>query len=403
MENNNPTPPTRPPNTMPPRPQTTTEPTEPTTDITEPTTSPNTPTTSTTTDAPDTTDVTDTPSDDTNDTTSAPTDTSETIGFDDTATPPTAQGGGIVLAGAGIIIAVIALIAVIVIVVGVIIVVSKIQKGKKPSAAVSVTPASGITRTEPVNPPAIGGGWKIANLQGQGARQYQQDSFALTDITDTAKGMMAIVADGMGGVSDGDVISRLCTQTAVKLFGEATTDYVPNELLAQITAESQREARAFIASKGYDYSGSTLVCVILKANELHFTAVGDSRIVLLRGDTVLQLNREHTHKIVLDEQAARGEITFEEARTHKDKDALISYIGVDGEVMRDYNTSPIPLQSGDRVVLMSDGVFGTVPDDVIAKLATIPDITQAGTALENAITTTQKPNQDNYTAVIIEN
>lgn len=244
---------------------------------------------------------------------------------------------------------------------------------------------------------------KIANIQGMGKRQYQQDSFAITDISDTVKGVLAVVADGMGGVADGDVISRLCVQTAMKLFSQSSAEYLPDELLSRITAEAQREARAFIVSKGYEYSGSTLICVILKNNELYFSSVGDSRIALLRGGTLIQLNREHTNKINLDERAAKGEITFEEARGDKTKDSLISYIGIDGVMQRDYNHSAIMLQPGDRVILMSDGIFGTVDNTEIARIATIPDIQQAGAALEQAILQKEKPNQDNFTAIILEN
>ncbi|MCL2037322.1 MAG: serine/threonine-protein phosphatase [Oscillospiraceae bacterium] len=273
------------------------------------------------------------------------------------------------------------------------------------AAAVAEIPQTAeIRSTVPIPPVPVSSGYKIANIQGQGRRNYQQDCFAVTDINDFQKGVLAVVADGMGGVSDGDVISRICVQTSLNVFATVQGGgYFPSELLGRITADSQREARSFIVSKGYEYSGSTLICAILRNNELYFTSVGDSMVALLRNGSLVQLNREHTHKVTLDERAARGEITFEEARNAHDREALTSYIGIDGELQRDCNVSPIALQAGDRVLLMSDGIFGTVDTAEIARLASNPDIYEAGRTLENAVLSMNKPNQDNFTAIILEN
>ena len=140
----------------------------------------------------------------------------------------------------------------------------------------------------------------------------------------------------------------------------------------------------------------------IKNGELYYSSVGDSSVSLLRNGVLTQLNREHTLKIELDEKAARGEISFEEAQSDSQRNALTSYIGIDGELQRDYNSEAIGVLPGDRLLLMTDGVFGTVSNEEIAAIVSGSDIYNAGIMLENAIVQKGKPNQDNYTAIILK-
>ena len=68
----------------------------------------------------------------------------------------------------------------------------------------------------------------------------------------------------------------------------------------------------------------------------------------------------------------------------------------------DRSMHPLHLSPGDKVLLMSDGVFGTVPDEEIARLAGPADALTAAQNLENAVLAAQKPGQDNFTAIVVE-
>ena len=97
-----------------------------------------------------------------------------------------------------------------------------------------------------------------------------------------------------------------------------------------------------------------------------------------------------------------GKISLEEARNDSQRHALTSFIGM-GEVERiDRSMHPLHLSPGDKVLLMSDGVFGTVPDEEMARLAGPVDAVAAARNLENAVLAAQKPGQDNFTAIILE-
>ena len=245
---------------------------------------------------------------------------------------------------------------------------------------------------------------QIANIQGIGAREEQQDSFGVTDVMNLNKGVFAVVADGMGGVANGMEISRAITSNMLNIFQSFPSDaYDPVTMLLGMVTDTQEKVRMLIEQHGNELSGSTVVAAIINNDSLHFVSVGDSRIYLWRGDALVLLNREHNCATYLDEQAARGEISLAEARNTPQRAALTSFIGLDGHLQIDNNATPVKLKGGDRVVLMSDGVFATLSEDELADALSNPSIYAAGSALENAVIAKNNQNQDNFTAVIIGN
>ena len=238
-------------------------------------------------------------------------------------------------------------------------------------------------------------GIQIANIQGMGQRENQQDSFAVTDVLDFGRGVCAVVADGMGGAAYGAEISRIVTSHMVDVFqASAAAAYDPWILLKKMVFSAQKEARDFIGQNGNLTGGSTVVAAIVKDSGLNFASVGDSHVYLLRGGGVVQLIREHVC-------GAQEEITVAGAQNNPQPGALTSFIGIDGLLRIDFNITPIRLIPGDRVILMSDGVFGVLSDEEIVEAAGMPDIQTAGTMLEQQVTAKANPYQDNYTAIII--
>jgi len=245
-------------------------------------------------------------------------------------------------------------------------------------------------------------GITVANIQVIGSRDYQQDSFGVTNVSDTAKGVLAVVADGMGGTVSGGEISKIVTSHMLQAFQASAPGPDPSVFLLRMTNEAQSLARSFIVEQlGNEVSGSTLVAAAVLNGGLYFVSVGDSRVCLLRNGALIQLNREHTCASQLDERAARGEISFEEARNDPQRNALTSYIGVDGPLQIDNNQQPINLIKNDRILLMSDGVFGTLDEGTLTKAAMMENVFEAGAAIEYAVKAVGKPHQDNYTAILL--
>jgi len=246
---------------------------------------------------------------------------------------------------------------------------------------------------------------QIGNIHNIGKRESQQDSFGVSDLSNTKlckeKGIFAVVADGMGGLAGGAEVSAIVTSYMLNCFTKSSGEKdIPNQLLHMLSGTNS-EVRKYLDNNGNQQSGSTVVAVSIKDNQLHFLAVGDSRIYLLRGGSLIQINREHTYGSELDEKAARGEISVDDARNDSQRAALTSYIGMEEITHIDRSLRPVPLMSGDRVLLMSDGVFGTLSEEEISSVA-LMNAYDAATRFESAVLEKDKKGQDNFTSVIIE-
>lgn len=246
---------------------------------------------------------------------------------------------------------------------------------------------------------------QIANVHNIGKRESQQDSFGVSDISNSSlcneKGIFAVVADGMGGLTAGAEVSAIVTSAMIKQFSVASVEENVPAFLLDILTYANNEVRKYLDINGYSKSGSTVVAVIIKDGGLYFISVGDSRIYLYRGGALIQLNREHIYGNELDEKAARGEIGAEEARNDPQRNSLTSYIGMDELAQIDRNIRPVALMSGDRVLLMTDGIFTALSEEEISSFACL-NAYDAAAGLEAAILYKARSNQDNFTCIIIE-
>jgi serine/threonine protein phosphatase PrpC len=153
--------------------------------------------------------------------------------------------------------------------------------------------------------------------------------------------------------------------------------------------------------QGRERGGSTAVAVIIHDGNLYWASVGDSRICLIRGGGIMQLTREHVYAVDLDERAASGKMTWDIAFNDPQRAALTNFLGI-GDLERvDRNTRPLRLLQGDRVLLMSDGVFGAISDSEILETMSAPPHISAE-QLQEKVLAKGFTNQDNMTAVVFE-
>jgi serine/threonine protein phosphatase PrpC len=247
---------------------------------------------------------------------------------------------------------------------------------------------------------------QIGNVHHIGKRESQQDSFGISDISNkdlcARKGVLSVVADGVGGLIGGAEISALITSYILNSFAKLSDETDLARQLSSLLSEAHQKARKYLAQNSGQVSGSTIVATIIKDNFLYFASVGDSRICLLRDNILIQLNREHNYATQLDEKAVKGAISFAKSKGDPQRGALTSYVGMDGPLQLDRNLKPIPLTRNDRVLLMTDGIFDTLSDVEILATVSLPDVYEAQTRLEEAVIAKQKHKQDNFTAVILQ-
>jgi len=201
------------------------------------------------------------------------------------------------------------------------------------------------------------------NAQHIGGREQQEDSFGFSafDQEDLIRkrGYLAIVADGMGGMTAGREASGIAVQAFLKYYQDLSVEgSIPHLLRASVLHANERVCH-YAESVGLEGRvGTTLIAAVIKEHHLYWLSVGDSRIYLFRNQELIQLTEDHVYANELYEEVARGKLSKEDVEEDPQKDALTSFVGLQELVHVDVNIKPFPLEAGDRILLCSDGVYG---------------------------------------------
>lgn len=276
-----------------------------------------------------------------------------------------------------------------------ILVFDKLRIKKKKSVAESVSDAESSPSPSSDSPRSV----KASYIHGIGAREDQQDSYSLSDLSDQGQGIMAVVADGMGGLSNGSLVSGLLARS----FKERHRTYSPSTPADEMLLECALYANAEVnqALIGAERSGSTLVSVIIKDSKLHFLTVGDSHLYLYRSGALILLNREHIYREELAVKALNRTAPLASVKGDRQSKALTSYFGIGNIPHIDRSCGGIKLMHGDRLLLCTDGVYGTLSEDQLNSSLSLP-LKEAAAEIEECIKLADSPYQDNYTALILE-
>lgn len=238
----------------------------------------------------------------------------------------------------------------------------------------------------------------VNKLHGIGAREGQQDSFSVSpaEMLDS-KGILSVVADGMGGLSDGDKVSQLVVSTMMEGFFAG--EEAPQQLLYRLVQEANRAVNSFLSGRN-SRSGSTVVAGLLKDGNFYYISVGDSRICLFRNGQLMQLNREHIYRNERMHEALNKGQNVMDAFHAERGGSLTSYLGMGQLKYVDAPAEPIRVQPGDKLILMSDGVYNTLSSGEIEDCLLLQP-QEAAEQMEQLIEGKALDYQDNYTAVIL--
>ncbi len=259
----------------------------------------------------------------------------------------------------------------------------------------------------PVNSPQIKKdrpiSYRVANLQGIGARQRQEDAFAFANVLDVVaiknKGLLAIVADGMGGMKDG----RLASDNAIEVIRSAfeNLDY-ESDIFSQLK-DALLSANERVYSLLDGEGGSTAIVCLFYDSHLYFASVGDSYLLLKRGPSLYLLNKlQNVQHEVYAETIRGGGFDPSIARSDPEKAAVTQYLGIDELTDIDGFVRPLRLRDSDVVMLCSDGVAGVLDEETMLRCLENPAPEQMTKELEEQIILRGLPYQDNYTALIIK-
>lgn len=245
--------------------------------------------------------------------------------------------------------------------------------------------------------------YQVANLQGLGTRERQEDSFAFANALDVTemrrKGLLAVVADGMGGLSNGKLVSDMCVKGMLAGFSELDREGdIPAQFRECVLGTSEQLYEQF-----HGTGGTTLVGALIFQECLHWISVGDSFIYLKRGHGLYRLNREQNLRAQTYLELIRsGSLDHTEADEDPDGSRLSEFLGRETVTDIDRSLRPLPLENGDQLLLCSDGVAGGLSEAAILACLEAETPTAACNRLEEEIRSLEWVHQDNYTALVVQ-
>ena len=181
-------------------------------------------------------------------------------------------------------------------------------------------------------------------------RDHNEDSLVVTP-------PLFAVADGMGGHAAGEVASEI----AVRVLSELAPEHPDGEALGRAIEEANRAViQAAREGRGRQGMGTTMTAAMLEGERLVIAQVGDSRAYLLHQGKLQQLTRDHS---LMTDMIEAGQLTPEEARTHPQRSVITRALGSDAHLHPDIYE--INVETGDRLLICSDGLSGMIFDDQI--------------------------------------
>jgi len=217
------------------------------------------------------------------------------------------------------------------------------------------------------------------------------------------RGHLFIVADGMGGHAGGKEASAIAVWTIEDFllntlrwfFRLQGPEGVLNEFQNALRAADERIFATAADRPDLHGMGTTVTMAYAVDHTLYVAHVGDSRLYVLRGDQLYQITNDHT---VTAELLRRHIIDAEHAATHPMRNIVTNSVGGDEPGVRP-EIHRIPLESGDAVLVCTDGLTDMVPQEEMARIV-------AGEADPDAACRTliDRANQlggaDNITAIV---
>lgn len=221
----------------------------------------------------------------------------------------------------------------------------------------------------------------------------------------SGKEAIALVCDGMGGLSGGEIASKAAAESLIDAwFGRKEIVDIP-EFLEEEALKADERVFQQKNNKGERLrAGTTIVAAIIRGNELYWLSVGDSKIYIIRGEEILSVCREHNYRLTLNRQLEQGELTPEEYAAEEYRaEALISYLGMGNVSLMDLNRQPFCLENGDIVLLSSDGLYRSLAEEEILCLVKEfgGNMQEAADVLTSAALGNKQSGQDNTSVVLM--
>lgn len=240
-------------------------------------------------------------------------------------------------------------------------------------------------------------GW----AQSIGKRDYQQDGIAKMVWPNGFA--LAVLSDGMGGAVHGEIASQEILKGFTDSFCASEEDDLDVRLHDSVLATNEHIARYIEAEPACHGMGGTLVATAFTGEHLYWASVGDSPLWLLRGNRITRINQDHSKKAELQQLVAAGMMAEEDIAVHPQRNQLTS--AVMGFNIESIDVNHLTLQSGDLLLVASDGVETIAEDDLLTLCTTLVVDHSVQTIAEQIIAFVEhldRAYQDNATVMVLK-
>lgn len=220
-------------------------------------------------------------------------------------------------------------------------------------------------------------------------RAINQDNYGVSDT-------LFVLADGMGGHRGGEIAAAEAVSAVISTF-----DYKTRSGLARAVVRANQAVLERAAGDPDLFGMGTTLCALALVRKenldcLAVANVGDSRVYRYGDGELTQITEDHS---LVAELVRAGDLNQEEAASHPQRNILTRALGIESELLVD--TWEVPLQTGDRYILCSDGLFNELDDSQIAEVLSRDETSgiTAATLVRDAVV---MGGHDNVTALVID-
>ena len=238
--------------------------------------------------------------------------------------------------------------------------------------------------------------FSVYQISRRGGREKNEDRMGYCYTRDA--GLFAL-ADGMGGHPEGEVASQLALQTMAGLFQRDCRPALPDPLrfLQDAILAGHHRLLRYAAQKALvDTPRTTLVACLMQGNEAYWAHCGDSRLYLVRAGKLIARTRDHSYTELQQTLKQTGPMN-----SRYNRNVLFTCLGSPGKPVID-TVGPLLLETGDRMMLCSDGLWGTVDDSVITERLVNHPISDAVPELVEQALRNGGPKCDNVSVLAVE-
>ena len=235
--------------------------------------------------------------------------------------------------------------------------------------------------------------FSVFQLSRRGGRQKNEDRMGYSYTRESA---LFVLADGMGGHPHGEVAAQIAIQTVSSMFqrqAKPALKNVPDFLSAALLGAHRQLLRYSNERAMLDTPRTTLVVAVVQNGCAHWIHCGDSRLYLVRDAKLLVRTRDHSYQELRNAAVSGLE--------RMNRNVLFTCLGSPTKPLFD-TAGPVLLEQGDRLLLCSDGLWGTLDDDAIAHELGRKTVSQAVPSLVDSALRKAGDSSDNVTAVAME-